>query len=125
MPRRKEGKLIAFVLPNPNPDNDLAAPQIWAGEQGMGSASLGPVSVLPVAPESLSSSQEGLQSQHPALSGCLESISSCAITALLDMGLRKAPGDFWMLGQVALGLMEEVGGWGKCPEVLGWVGSLG
>lgn len=58
--------LISFVVPNPNPDNDLTAPQIWVGEQGVGSASLGPMPVLSVALGSLSSSQEGLKSQDPA-----------------------------------------------------------
>lgn len=53
---------MVFAVPNPNPDNDFIAPQMWASEQGVGSAGVGPLPVLCVAWGSLSSSQEGLQS---------------------------------------------------------------
>ena len=117
--------LIAFAVPNPNPDNDLAAPQMWAGKQGVGSASLGPLLVLRVFQRSLSSPREAPQSQDPT--GACPAVAAWKPSGTLLLhhcpprqGHEKGAREWLDIGVGGPGTHRGGGRWAKCPEVLGW-----
>lgn len=78
----------------------------------MGSAVLGPMSVLCVAQEASRALTRGCRARtllRPGLQGLLGKHWPLHCHRLLDKCMRKVPEDCWTLGWLALGLREEVG----------------